>query len=94
MLITFTDLGRAVTVDGNQRGRMTIQELGLNRDDLEEKRRRHLQRLRGLERLKQLAELAQSEDNLAFAKRELERCTRADAEYAGLSRWFLRNCVR
>lgn len=34
-LITFTDLGRAVAVDGNQRGKVTIEGLHLNRDDLQ-----------------------------------------------------------
>jgi uncharacterized protein (TIGR02646 family) len=94
-LITFTDLGRAVAVDGNRRGQITIQKLGLNRDDLEEERRKRLQTLRWLVMLKRLAESQQDQEplhqeTLASAWEELARCIQADAEYAGMSRAFLR----
>jgi uncharacterized protein (TIGR02646 family) len=89
-LITFTSLGQAVAVDGNERGKTTIEELGLYRDDLEERRREHLQDIQALLMLKQLAEQCQAEDNLAFATQELERHVRPDAEYAGLARAFLK----
>ena len=89
-LITFTDLGRAVAVDGNQRGKVTIEGLHLNRDDLQERRQERLQLLKALLKIKQLADAVQNEDDLACAERELERCTRADAQYASLARSFLR----
>ncbi len=89
-LITFTGLGRAVAVDNNKRGKVTIKELDLNRDDLEERRRERLLGLQVVLSLKQLAERHQVKDDLAFATQELERHTRADAEYAGLTRSYLK----
>jgi len=89
-LITFTDLGRAVAVDGDKRGETTIKELDLNRDDLEERRQERLLDFRAILILKQSAERWQDEDDLAYATQQLERHTRADAEYAGLARSFLK----
>ena len=89
-LITFTDLGRARATGGDQRGKETIQELGLNRDPLQERRQERLQYLRSQLTIKRLAALLQDEDSLTHAEQELERCIRADAEYAGLARSFLR----
>jgi hypothetical protein len=77
-------------VDGNERGKTTIEELGLYREDLEERRRERLQDIQALLILKQLAEQCQAEDNLAFATQKLERHSRPDAEYAGLARVFLK----
>jgi len=64
--------------------------LHLNRDDLQERRQERLQLLKALLKIKQLADAVQNEDDLACAERELERCTRADAQYASLARSFLR----
>jgi uncharacterized protein (TIGR02646 family) len=88
-LITFTERGRAVAVDSNRHGETTIKALNLNRDPLEEKRRKHLQFLRGWLTVKQLAERLQDKSEWASAIQQLEQCARADAEYAGLTRSFL-----
>jgi uncharacterized protein (TIGR02646 family) len=92
-LITFTDLGRAVAVEGNRRGKVTIEELGLNRDDLEKRRRNRLLYLQSLLGRKRLAERLQDEEEILLAEQELEQCDRIDAEYAGLARAFLRRQV-
>lgn len=89
MLISFTDLGRAIAVDRNQRGQTTIQELGLNRDPLQEKRQQRVQVVKAQLTIKRLAALLQNTDDLAYAEQELEQCTRDQAEYAALSRAFL-----
>jgi uncharacterized protein (TIGR02646 family) len=88
--ITFTSLGRAVAIDGNRRGKVTIEELNLNRDDLAERRQEQLLYLKALWELKQLAEGSPNETALAFAEQGLKQCVCADAEYAGLARSFLR----
>ncbi len=90
MLISFTDLGQAIAVDGNRRGQTTIQELGLNRDPLQERRQKQVQDVKIRLKLKQLAAMLQSADDLAYAEQELEQYTRDQAEYAALSRAFLK----
>ncbi len=89
-LISFTDLGRAIAVDGNRRGQTTIQELGLNRDPLQERRQKQVQDVEIRLKLKQLALMLQNTDDLAYAEQELEQYTRDQAEYAALSRAFLK----
>jgi hypothetical protein len=90
-LITFTSLGQAVAVDGNKRGQATIEELGLYREDLEERRRERLLYIQGQLTIKRLAEQFQLEHELVGATQELERLTSAEAEYAGLARAFLKH---
>jgi uncharacterized protein (TIGR02646 family) len=92
-LITFTDKGQAVAVDGDRRGGVTIEALGLNRDDLVERRRKQWQYLLLLVTVKQLAEAMQDHDRLEFAEQRLACCISPDAEYAGLARAFLKRCV-
>jgi uncharacterized protein (TIGR02646 family) len=90
MLISFTDLGRAVAIDGNRRGQTTIRELGLNRDPLQERRQKQIQDIKIRLKLKQLATRLQDADDLAYAEQELEQYTRDQAEYASLCRAFLK----
>jgi len=89
-LITFTYLGQAVEIDGNERGKITIEELGLDREALDESRHKRLKYIQALLMLKQLAKQHQEKTKLAYATQQLERHTRADAEYAGLARSFLK----
>jgi len=90
MLISFTDLGRAIAVDGNRRGDTTIRELGLDRDPLQERRQKRVQDVKAQLTIKRLAVLLQDWDELARAEQELEQYTRDQAEYAALSRAFLK----
>ena len=89
-LISFTDLGRAIAVDGNRRGQTTIQELGLNRDPLQERRQKQVQDVEAQLTIKRLAASLQDVDELARAEQKLEQYTRDQAEYAALSRAFLK----
>ncbi len=90
MLISFTDLGQAIAVDENRCGQTTIQELGLNRDPLQERRQKRIQAVKAQLTIKRLAALLQEVDELARAEQELEQYTRVQAEYAALSRAFLK----
>jgi hypothetical protein len=74
----------AFAIDDGQRGRVTIDVLGLNREELAERRldrRRLLQALCVLLRL-----LPPDTDETRQARRILEDATRANAEYASMAR--------
>ena len=79
---------RAEVVDLTERGRVTIQGLGLGRNELEETRR---ERLAHLEALRWIAELEDGAtvDEVERARTQLEEATLPNAKYSSMAQDFL-----
>jgi uncharacterized protein (TIGR02646 family) len=80
--------GWVVALDDNLRGLVTREELGLNRDDLIERRRERMTFLRACRVGLLLAQRQNDADSITYFQNLIDESQRPEAEYAGLSRAF------